>query len=145
MSIQDLIQDSLAQKYAILGQQADSQSLAARAAANLDNVRAGLMPKESAANVANTMASTAMTEKNTSWIDRLNAMGLDLTKSQIGANNANTRETLEGRLPLLKNQTSQIGQLLQMFQLGGMLGREKVSGRGGGYRDIDMRGIRDGY
>ena len=62
----------LAQKYAILQQQANADTtragaglLSAQAGANLDKVRAGLLPVESAANVAQTQAQTAgITEQN---------------------------------------------------------------------------------
>lgn len=137
--------DLLARKYSIMQQQADTQSMAAKAAANLDSVRASLMPKESAANIASTMANTAMTEKNTSWIDRLNEMGINLTKSQVGLNNANVGET-KARTTLLGSQNEQIRQLLPMFELGGMFSQPSPSyGRGGYGLDDRRRSVRGGW
>ena len=49
----------IAQKYAIMQQHANAESSEASANANLTNVKAGLLPTESAADVAKTRAETA--------------------------------------------------------------------------------------
>lgn len=54
----------LGRKYDILQQQADTQRMGMRADANLANVRAGLLPIESKANVGLTEAQTGFTDAN---------------------------------------------------------------------------------
>jgi hypothetical protein len=67
MSIVDLISDSLAQKYAIMKQQADATSknadtaaLTGQAQAGLDQTRAKLLPGESAASIGKLGAETTL-------------------------------------------------------------------------------------
>lgn len=67
----------LGRKYAILQQQADAGSKQADtarigtvAAANVDNVRAALMPKESAANIGLTAAQTGLANEQTQWFGK---------------------------------------------------------------------------
>lgn len=55
----------IARKYAIQQQEADARSNALDASANVDNIKAGLMPAESAANVAKTEADTDLTKTTT--------------------------------------------------------------------------------
>lgn len=138
------------EKYRLLGQDTERaqkdralQAIGINAAANLDNVKAKLMPGESAANIANTNATTGMIQKNTSWIDRLNDLALRTGAAGIGETNARAgllgAQTLQTRELIGSSIESLLGgSPLPRFQL-------KTSGRGGGYRDIDMRGIRDGY
>lgn len=61
----------LAKKYALLGQQANADTtranaglISANADANLSNIKAGLLPAESKATVANTNANTNLTTVN---------------------------------------------------------------------------------
>ncbi len=72
MAIPSDMANFLQQKYAILQQQADATTrnadtaaLTGKAAANLDTVRAGLMPAESQANIGLTRANTGLTQANT--------------------------------------------------------------------------------
>lgn len=90
----------LARKYAILQQQADSGSEQARAttsnaataaitgaaAANLDNVNAGLRPGESAANVGLTRAQTGLTNNQAQVV-------IPMATAQIAGLNASTALT----------------------------------------------------
>lgn len=83
----------LNRKYAILQQQAnaaDTQNATQRigvvAAANVDNTRARLMPKESAANVAKTRAETGLVGEQTNWFGKSAA-------AEINNLNANARLT----------------------------------------------------
>jgi hypothetical protein len=68
---------------------AKANVLSSTAGANLDNVRAGLLPKESAANIARTGAETRQINTNTEWID-------DLAKSSIDLNAANATNARAG-------------------------------------------------
>jgi hypothetical protein len=83
----------LAQKYAILQQGADAETMRARATSealgrtsvaesNLDNVRAGLMPQQVNAEVKRMLAEEARIREETKYVD-------DLAKSSIGLNSAN--------------------------------------------------------
>lgn len=65
----------LGRKYALLQQQADTgdfqaqtQRIGTTAAANVDNTRAALMPKESAANIAQSAAQTGLLREQTQWL-----------------------------------------------------------------------------
>lgn len=65
----------LGRKYTLLQQQADTgdynaqtQRMGTTAAANLDNTRAALMPKESMANIAQTNAQTGLLSEQTKWL-----------------------------------------------------------------------------
>lgn len=76
-------------KYDIMQQQADSQRTAVTAGANLDNVKAKLMPGESAANVAESAARTTNLGLTGRTI-------LPLAGAQIGLLGAQTRNTDAG-------------------------------------------------
>lgn len=85
----------LARKYAIMQQQADADTsraaaggLSAQASANLDTVRAGLLPRESAANVAQTAAQTAGIREQNRFIDPLARSTIGLQSSQARQNAA---------------------------------------------------------
>ena len=79
----------LQRKYDIMQQQADSQRTAVTAGANLDNVKAKLMPGESAANVAEAGARTTNLGLTGRTI-------LPLAGAQIGLLGAQTRNTDAG-------------------------------------------------
>lgn len=76
-------------KYDILQQQADSQRTAVTAGANLDNMKAKLMPAESAANVAESAARTTNLGLTGRTI-------VPLAQAQIGLMGAQTRNTDAG-------------------------------------------------
>lgn len=95
----------LARKYAIMQQQADAGSEQARAtttnaataamtgaaAANLDNVNAGLRPGESAANVALTRAQTGLTANQAQTVIPLARAQIGLTEAQTGLTGTQTK------------------------------------------------------
>lgn len=94
----------LERKYDIMQQREDTTAeqvkvarIGTEAAAALDRARAGVIPAESMANIGLTKAQTGLTDantdmarKNTSWIDRLNAMGLRVSEANIGETKART-------------------------------------------------------
>lgn len=59
--------DLIRRKYDILQQQADASTATARAAANLDSVKAGLMPRQTAADIAKINADIGLTNMQTRW------------------------------------------------------------------------------
>lgn len=73
---------ALAQKYAILKQNADAQTVTANSGAHLDDVRAGLLPAESAANVGLTKAQTAQTAETTKYVGPLAKANIFNTRAQ---------------------------------------------------------------
>lgn len=96
----------LDRKYAILQQQANATSEQARAtttnaatsamvgkaSANFDNVRAGLLPAESAANIGLTKANTGLIGKQTEYfgpeaLARINNMRADTARTVVGTAN----------------------------------------------------------
>lgn len=83
-------EELLRRKYEILGQNADANTINARSNANLNDVRARLLPKESAAGIAQTEASTEQTKAQTKGINIENAFRPRTLESQIGYNNALT-------------------------------------------------------
>lgn len=82
----------LQRKYDIMQQQADTAKLGMQASANLDTVRAGLLPKESVANIGLTAAQTALAGANTRQTD----VQTQLAPGLASANIYNTRA--QGRL-----------------------------------------------
>lgn len=92
----------LAQKYAIMQQQANADStranaglISANSGANLDNVKAGLLPGESAANIAEQQARTGNINATTKYVGplALSTIGLQRRQGQYygaGANNLNS-------------------------------------------------------
>lgn len=64
-------QEALDRKYAIMAQDTAARANAANAEANVNAVRAKLMPSESAANVGLTKAQTASVDENTKFIKPL--------------------------------------------------------------------------
>ena len=76
--------DLLAKKYAILQQGADTQQLGTVAAAGLDNVRAKLLPGQTAADIAKTNAETANIGETTKFIAPLARSGIALQGAQGG-------------------------------------------------------------
>ena len=75
---------ALARKYDILQQQANSASTTANAEANLTNVRAGLLPAESEANVGLTGAQTRSVDENTKYVGPLANASIFNTREQGG-------------------------------------------------------------
>ena len=82
----------LNRKYAILQQQADTQRLGVMAGANLDNTRAGLLPYESRANIANTMAQAGLYDSEAAnTAERTKYVG-PLARSEISESGARSRQ-----------------------------------------------------
>ena len=96
MAMPSGMMEFLNRKYAILQQQANATTqnaataaMTGRAAANLDTVRAGLMPAESQANVGLTKANTQLANINAAWLPRIN-------EANIANTQASTADTLVG-------------------------------------------------
>lgn len=99
MSIVDLISSSLRQKYGIMQQQADADALRAKADANLNNVRAGLLPDEAKAQIGLQGAQAYKTREEGQAVAPLaqSRIGLDRamgTNYYADANLSNTRSRL---------------------------------------------------
>jgi hypothetical protein len=92
----------MAEKYRILAQEADAHAQEARAQTALVNAKTGLLPDESAANVALTQSQAAHTAATTKTV-------APLAQAQIGQANAGIAET-SARTGLLGAQTSQTQQ-----------------------------------
>lgn len=75
---------ALATKYALLRQQANAQTKTANADANLTDVKAGLMPAESAATVGLTNAQARNTDETTKFIGPLAHANIFNTMEQGG-------------------------------------------------------------
>ena len=96
-------------KYALMQQQADATTqnaataaLTGKAAANLDTVRAGLMPAESRANIGLVKANTGLAQANTrlvglnaDWLPRMNQGTLDEQAARTRSVNTETDLTLD--------------------------------------------------
>jgi hypothetical protein len=85
----------LSQKYRLLGQNAAADTTRANAAmvsaqggANLDNVRAGLLPAESKANIGLTNAQMGLANANARNVDETTKFVGPLARSSIGVNTA---------------------------------------------------------
>jgi hypothetical protein len=116
----------LQQKYAILKQQADAGSessraqttnaataaITGRAAANLDNVNAGLRPGESAAQVGLTRAQTALTGNQAQVV-------IPMANAQIRGLDANTALTGTQNKVLVRNELTPQSELFGPGGLGG--------------------------
>ena len=94
----------LAQKYAIMQQQADTAKLGMTASANLDTVRAGLMPAESKAGLGLTAAQAAMANAGARNTDE-STKYLGLT-ARANAFNATQQGGLYGAQTVGENQMS---------------------------------------
>lgn len=114
--------DLIAKKYAIMQQSTDQQGVAINAAANLDNVRAELMPTESAANVANTRAQTTNLGLTGRTI-------LPLMRSQIGLQGAQVRG-INADIGLTRANTTSVEQLTRRRPTSalGFLGGSAITG-----------------
>jgi hypothetical protein len=97
----------LGRKYDLLGQNAQAGLISANANANLDNVRAGLLPNESAANVAEQQARTAGTLETNKTIAPLAAstIGLQRRQGQYYGANAGFVGSQANQLDILNRQS----------------------------------------
>lgn len=102
----------LAKKYALLGQQANADTtranagmISANADANLSNIKAGLLPAESKATVANTNANTNLTTVNAGLAPGLAKASEAASYGQAKANTA--QGLLYGSQTTAENQSSQ--------------------------------------
>lgn len=99
----------LARKYDIMQQNADSQRLGVNAAAELDRTRAGLLPAESAANIALTGAQRGLAQANTRNTDETTAYIAPLAKANIGYIGAQAGEA-SARRGLINSQRTSVDQ-----------------------------------
>lgn len=74
--------EALAMKYGIMKMQADAQSNALNSSANLDSVKAGLLPRQTAADIGETQARTAGQLETNKFIGPLANSAIDLQKAQ---------------------------------------------------------------
>lgn len=117
-------------KYALLQQQADATTqnaataaLTGKAAANLDTVRAGLMPAESQANIglvkANTglaQANTALTNTQNEWLPRMNLGTLEEQRARTRSLNTETDLTLDDAQRRLRQPQALTGGAADYFR-----------------------------
>jgi hypothetical protein len=118
-------QEALDRKYALLAQDTASRAAAANADANLTNVRAGLLPAESKANIGLTGAQTGLAgaqarsvDENTKFIKPLAQASLFNTKAQ-GA--------LYGQQALGESQINRLSPTLANRSPGMQIGRGGLS------------------
>lgn len=86
---------------------ADSTRLGVTADANLANVRAGLLPDQSAAEIARMKAEAALTGKQVSWFDRKAQSDIDMNSANVFATRA------QGGL--YGAQAGQVGQMTRLL------------------------------
>lgn len=138
------------EKYRLMGQDTERaqkdralQAIGINAAANLDNVKAKLMPGESAAEIALKDQTRLYTKEQTDFYGKIANANIEATRAGTANTIAGTRNLgIQGDILKRRGLTPLMDLLggdsfLPQFQV-------KVSGRGGGYRDIDMRSIRGG-
>jgi hypothetical protein len=119
--------DFLARKYDIMQQQANAGMIAARSAANLDNVKAGLLPAESRALIEKQAAERGLTQAETYRTNETAAQIAPLANAEIGykksAQNLNYKQgyNLDSETAL-RNQS---GKMMQI-DLGGMSGLDAI-------------------
>lgn len=108
----------LRQKYAQLQQQADAttqnaqtSSVVGRAAANLDNVRAALMPAESKANIGLTRANTGQAIANTGLITEQAKIVAPESAARIANMNADTALTRTNRDVAIRQNLTPLGEI----------------------------------
>jgi hypothetical protein len=87
--------EALAMKYGIMKMQADAQSNALNSAANLDTVKAGLLPKQTNADIGETQARTANIAETTKTIAPESKARVGLLGAQTSNYDANTGYTTE--------------------------------------------------
>lgn len=90
-------------KYDLLQQQADTSRMGAEAAAAFDRARAGVIPAESAANIARTQQETALVGEQAKYFGETAKAGIGLMGAQAGESKA--------RVGLIGAQTTALGQL----------------------------------
>lgn len=103
---------ALALKYGILQQQANAQSKSLDAAANLDTVKAGLLPGQTAADIGETQARTANISETTKTIAPESTARVGLMGAQTKNYDANTGLTTvqtEGQKQLIKKRPFGLG------------------------------------
>lgn len=81
----------LGRKYDILQQDADTSRLGMRASANLNTVRAGLLPAESKAGIGLTTAQTALAGANARNVDETTKTIAPLANASIGLSGSQGR------------------------------------------------------
>jgi hypothetical protein len=81
----------LRQKYDIMRQEATDRGVGLRASANLDTVRAGLMPAESRANIGLTGAQAGLARANTANVNETTRYIGPLASASIGETRGRTR------------------------------------------------------
>ena len=130
MAIPSDMANFLQQKYAILQQQADATTrnadtaaLTGKAAANLDTVRAGLMPAESRANIGLVKANTGLAQANTrlvglnaDWLPRMNQGTLDEQAARTRSVNTETDLTLDDATRRLRQPQALTGGAADYFR-----------------------------
>lgn len=84
--------DFLARKYDIMQQQANAGMIAARSAANLDNVKAGLLPAESRALIEKQAAERGLTQAETYRTNETAAQIAPLATAEIGYKKSASRQ-----------------------------------------------------
>lgn len=110
--------DLMQQGVDVQRQNADTQRIGVNAAAGLDNTRAGLMPAESASNIALQAAQRGLTQANMRNVDETTRFVAPLARANIGYLGAQSREA-GARAGLISEQTEGEGQLNKLFG-GGM-------------------------
>jgi hypothetical protein len=113
--------DFLAQKYALLQQNANADTTRAQAAllqaqsgSNLDNTRAGLLPAESKANNALTFAQTGLAGANTRNVDVTTQLAPQLARSTIAHNTAEIGN-IGAETDFTRSRTTSVDQLNKYF------------------------------
>ena len=131
----------LRQKYAQLQQQADAttqnaktNSVVGQAAARLDNTRSALLPAESRAGVAKTVAETGLIGEQAKVVAPTAA-------ANIANTNANTKATLTGEEVTRRQGLTSLGALIgpdALRQLTGILSPAPAAGGGAVFRTSDI-------
>lgn len=100
----------LAQKYAIMRQEADAKTMATKSDVNLQNIQAGLLPGRTAAEIALTKANTGYVGEQAKYFGQSALSAIDLNRSQIGVNTANIGN-INANTDLTKTQDTGIQRL----------------------------------
>jgi hypothetical protein len=118
-------EELLQRKYNIMQQQADSGLMAARAASNLDTVKAGLMPAESRAQIEKMLADrglinaqAATVAETTKYVGPLARADIGYKSSASGLNRANSAN--------IGQETESKKQINSFFDIGGMNGLDAI-------------------
>lgn len=125
----------LGRKYALLAQNADADTAragaavtSANASANLDTVRAGILPQQAASEIALQGAQTRLTGEQTKIVAPESRARISLIGSEIGLNQANTgliktntaiakREGLDKRSILPESLRAVLGDQFQLSDI----------------------------